>query len=136
MTSPRPEVPNLSKVAPPPEATAELPVPPGGAPEAPKVQAEPQARERYWTEDRIVRLTLMVLFAAFAIGLVITLARWDALAKVPFLPWLVGAAIVAGPAWKAYSDYAEEAKGRRTREETRKTGMGINVRNPRDRHQG
>jgi hypothetical protein len=136
MTSPRPDIPDLSKGMPPPEATAELPVPPVGAPEAAKAPTEPEARERYWTEDRIIRLALMALFAVFAIGLVITLARWDALAQVPFLPWLVGAAIIAGPAWKAYSDYAEEAKGRRTREETRKTGYGVNVRTPRDRHQG
>jgi hypothetical protein len=136
VTSPRPDIPDLSKGMPPPEPTAELPVPPVGAPSASGPEPEAQPRERYWTEDRVIRLALMALFAAFAIGLVITLARWDALAQVPFLPWLVGAAIVAGPAWKAYSDYAEEAKGRRTREETRKTAFGVNVRTPRDRHQG
>jgi hypothetical protein len=101
VTSPRPDIPDLSKGMPPPEATAELPVPPVGAPEA---ATEPESRERYWTEDRIIRLALMALFAVFAIGLVITLARWDVLAQAPFLPWLVGAAIIAGPAWKAYSD--------------------------------
>jgi hypothetical protein len=93
-------------------------------------------RERYWTEDRIMRVGLMLLFAAFAVGLVVSLSRWDVIDKVPFLPWLVGAGIVAGPAWKAYSELAEEQKGRRTREETARTGFGVNVTAPRDRHAG
>lgn len=101
----------------------------------PEVLEEPPA-ERYWTEDRLIRIGLWLAFLFLAGGLVVTLSRWELLAAVPPVPWLVGLALVAGPAWKAYIDYAEEAKGRRTREEQAKTAYGVQVRAPRDRHAG
>lgn len=128
-----PVVPNLAKTNAPAVPTAPLPQ---VVEAVPVVPAEPPA-EKTWTPDRILSFILMSLFAVFAVGLVIALGRWEVLAPVPFLPWLVGAAIVAGPAWKAYIDMAEEAKGRRMRQEQAKTAYGVQVsRTPRDRNQG
>jgi hypothetical protein len=124
----KPDVPNLRD--PEPQLAPHLKA--FEEPETPDVRP----RERYWTEDRVMRVGLMLLFAAFAVGLVVSLSRWDVIERVPFLPWLVGAGIVAGPAWKAYSELAEEQKARRTREERDRNGFGVNVNAPRDRHAG
>lgn len=98
------------------------------------IPAEPKGR--YWSEDRILRLVLAITFMVFAVGLVVSLARWDVMSHVPFLPWLVGAALLAGPAWRAYEELAEEAKGRRIREEQRKTQYGVSITAPDDLHRG
>lgn len=133
-----PEVPNLTKAAEqaaqeaPPEVRQPAPDEPKPAAVAPASATD----ERYWTEDRIIRIGLWVLFVVFAVGVVISLSRWDLMAKVPPLPWVVGLALVAGPAWKAYTDYAEEAKGRRMRTEQAKTAFGVRVVPPRDRNAG
>lgn len=109
--------------------TQEAPIP------KPPVPFAEDPKHRYWTEDRLIRMGMTGLFAIFAVGLVIALAAWPVIVNVPFLPWLVGTAILASPAWRAYMELAEESKARRTRDEQVKHGLGVVIVPPEDRHQ-
>lgn len=102
----------------------------------PSVVIAPDPSGRYWTEDRILRMAMAILFGVMAVGLVVSLYSWDVISHVPFLPWLVGAVLLAGPAWRAYTELAEESKGRRIREEQKRTAFGVQIKAPEDRHQG
>lgn len=102
----------------------------------PAILVAPDPSGRYWTEDRILRMVMAGAFLIVAGGLVISLAFWPVLSGVPWLPWAVGAAILSGPAWRAYTELAEESKARRIVADQRAHGMGIDINPPSDRSKG
>ncbi len=137
MRADKPDVPNLAAVPGPEAPQPSKALVPVAQPEEGGDGGNVAPRERYWTEERIMRLGFMLLVAMAAVGLVVTLSRSPGIEYVPWLPWAIGLAVVAVPAWKAYSELLEEQKGRRIREEQAANAYGITIgKEPTSRHAG